>query len=630
VSRETRKLGWIVGLLGIAFLLLPTSANAQTYTSVSATITDPNGLPYSGALITFSLTPHSGQATIAPCPQSPCPVHVPGTAQADATGTFTVTLLANASMLPAGIQWTIGVTEPGVPLPWGTGPQQFTYTFTAAGASQNLSVAMSALAPSLIQIPIPSGGICGKGAGATVGYLTKFTATSPCTLGDTLVDEAITLPNAITVSDTAGLNVVGAGAFGAHGALGQIDPIAAGAVSDAGAPTSNPGGSSLFDVSSSAGNAPNLFFGLFATAGSVFSLEANPAASAASNYYVGMVNTLLVPSTQTQTFGSLFGSYDVLDYAGSGNLSTINGIYNNVYLDSNVTAADVSATASNVFNHSEKAIAVMNAQETSASDESAASGGSIGTFSLIDLEGFGFFGHSAIANAASLRVSSPNGRSSTVTNLYGIRILQQCALISTTTCFGIEEDYASEPNALGNLILKGVATSPSANPICPNGTGGTLTQSGCTAGNVNASLTQQVLATDFTPTQNTASTIQSVTLSALPAACGTNGCRIRVTYDYYISVGSQTGNCWVTDGTAVWGFTGEYNVNNQGGCSFSGLSTTQYSAGATPTISTQLYQYASTGVTVCAFRSPTSANGTCASGSGTLQSYWQVEVVQSN
>ena len=142
---------WSFALLLAIAVLLPTSAKAQTYTAVSGTVLDPNGLPYSGALITFSLTAHSGQATITPCVVSPCPVHVPGTAQADATGKFTVTLLANGSMLPAGIQWVIGVTEPGVPLPWGTGPQQFTYTFTASGSSMDLSAAMSALAPALTQ-----------------------------------------------------------------------------------------------------------------------------------------------------------------------------------------------------------------------------------------------------------------------------------------------------------------------------------------------------------------------------------------------------------------------------------------------------------------------------------------------
>ena len=148
---------WSFALLLAIAVLLPTSAKAQTYTAVSGTVLDPNGLPYSGALITFSLTAHSGQATITPCVVSPCPVHVPGTAQADATGKFTVTLLANGSMLPAGIQWTIGVTEPGVPLPWGTGPQQFTYTFTASGSSMDLSAAMSALAPALTHTIMSSG-----------------------------------------------------------------------------------------------------------------------------------------------------------------------------------------------------------------------------------------------------------------------------------------------------------------------------------------------------------------------------------------------------------------------------------------------------------------------------------------
>jgi hypothetical protein len=150
-----------------ALALLPTSASAQTLTQVSATITDPNGLKYSNATITITLAGGGPSPQVTPCAVSPCTITPPGPITTGPTGAFTVALWANASINPGGTTWCFFVTEPGVPLPWGTGPQSFSTCQTISGSSQSLSSAMSALAPALT--PAFSGGSatpCTTAAGA--------------------------------------------------------------------------------------------------------------------------------------------------------------------------------------------------------------------------------------------------------------------------------------------------------------------------------------------------------------------------------------------------------------------------------------------------------------------------------
>ena len=134
---------------------------AQTLTQVSGTITDPNGLPYSSAMITIGLVPVGGPSpTLTPCTNPVgCSFTINSPIITGATGSFSVALYANASILPAGTQYKFTVTEPGVAPPFGTGPQTFAYTVTIAGASQSLSAGMSALAPALVNAVggVPSG-----------------------------------------------------------------------------------------------------------------------------------------------------------------------------------------------------------------------------------------------------------------------------------------------------------------------------------------------------------------------------------------------------------------------------------------------------------------------------------------
>lgn len=144
----TRSL-WLFAAV-LLFAVLP--AASQTLTQVSGTITDPNGLLYQNATITIALTPQGGASpTLTPCTNPVgCTFQIASPIQTDATGTFHVALYANASILPASTQYQFTVNENGVPGPFGTGFQSFSYTTTISGASQSLSSGMSALAPSLV------------------------------------------------------------------------------------------------------------------------------------------------------------------------------------------------------------------------------------------------------------------------------------------------------------------------------------------------------------------------------------------------------------------------------------------------------------------------------------------------
>lgn len=59
---------------------------------------------------------------------------------------------------------------------------------------------------------------------------------------------------------------------------------------------------------------------------------------------------------------------------------------------------------------------------------------------------------------------------------------------AVTTVNNTLDDGSGNANFLGGVVVQSIATSPSPNPICPNGTGGKLTTSGCTSasGTVNS------------------------------------------------------------------------------------------------------------------------------------------------
>ena len=127
------------------FSFLFSSPICAQFTQVSATVTDPNGIPYGGATVSVTLVPTGGNPTL-----NGVPFSAQLTATADANGTFNLQLADNNIVLPGGTQWRFSVCEtPGVAPPFGFGSTCFTSTQTITGASQSLTAALTAAAPAL-------------------------------------------------------------------------------------------------------------------------------------------------------------------------------------------------------------------------------------------------------------------------------------------------------------------------------------------------------------------------------------------------------------------------------------------------------------------------------------------------
>ena len=183
-------------------LLLAAPAAAQNFTIVSATVVDPNGIPYangtvSALLITNGVTPllngnpFSGSS---------------GPANLSSTGSFTMQLASNTAIVPSTLKWQFtvcsaaGTVNPAI----GTGPQCFTTLITISGATQNLSATLSALAPALT-IPVAGTATGVSNAGQTIVLnSTGITMTCPGTLGCTIADGA---------GDVATIGPSGSGVF---------------------------------------------------------------------------------------------------------------------------------------------------------------------------------------------------------------------------------------------------------------------------------------------------------------------------------------------------------------------------------------------------------------------------------
>ena len=118
---------------------------------------------------------------------------------------------------------------------------------------------------------------------------------------------------------------------------------------------------------------------------------------------------------------------------------------------------------------------------------------------------------------------------------------------------------------------------------CVGNTGGTFNNSNCLS-QVNLYLHIKTLAANVSQSATTPEIIDSYTLPALPALCGTNGCRLRVAYNYYV-FGGTYGFCWISDGTSSWGQSYIPTDTNFSMCSSgASLSPSQYSSGATPSV----------------------------------------------
>lgn len=159
---------WIFLAALLALGALPTSA--QTITTVTGQVVDPNGIPYAGARLVVMLNnPGPGSPTLTPCSSSPCPVPLPGPITLDDQGNIPgggIQLYANASILPAGTTYSFQVNQnPGVLIPWGTGAQLFTLpNVTIAGSSQNLTTNFAAVPPPVLTLIGSASGGGGKPA----------------------------------------------------------------------------------------------------------------------------------------------------------------------------------------------------------------------------------------------------------------------------------------------------------------------------------------------------------------------------------------------------------------------------------------------------------------------------------
>ena len=196
-----RKFSIVALVLAGAFLLAAIPARAQ-FTSVSATVTDPNGIPYGNGTMSAVLTPGSpGGWTLSGQPYS----GRVGPITLDSTGSFTANFGSNAIILPAGTTWqiTVNSNQGGIAPPLGTGAQTFSVNLTISGASQSITAALDAAAPKLTNITVGSGSVtsvsCGNLANVFTCSVTNPTTTpslvfSPISTGPSL--DCSTFPGA--------------------------------------------------------------------------------------------------------------------------------------------------------------------------------------------------------------------------------------------------------------------------------------------------------------------------------------------------------------------------------------------------------------------------------------------------
>lgn len=166
-----RQLIPAIALIAAVFFL-PATAAGQTKTIVSATVVDPNGVPYAGGSVATQLVPTTGTPTI-----NKVPVNVQNNPAAiDANGHFTVSLWCNTAggactpLDQSGTQWQFTITNPGAQPPVGFGGVSFTVSVTITGTTQDLSSTLSAASVPLYRDSSSSGGTC-PGTGATGNLL---------------------------------------------------------------------------------------------------------------------------------------------------------------------------------------------------------------------------------------------------------------------------------------------------------------------------------------------------------------------------------------------------------------------------------------------------------------------------
>lgn len=164
----------------LTLLLMTGSALAQ-FTTVTGTVTDPNGLPYAGGTISAALV-SSGSPTLNGLPYSP-PQQPSGL---NSAGTFTMRLADVTVLLPGGSTWSftvcsgVGTVQPS----FGKASQCFTVTgVSISGASQDIGATLTAAALALtVSFGAGTGNVSGTG---TINFLPVWTAAH--TLGNSTI-----------------------------------------------------------------------------------------------------------------------------------------------------------------------------------------------------------------------------------------------------------------------------------------------------------------------------------------------------------------------------------------------------------------------------------------------------------
>lgn len=142
-------------------------------TTVSGTITDPNGLPYAYALLTATLN-INGTPMLSALPYSP-PTQPTGLSS---SGSFTIGLADNTLLSPGGSHWNFLVcsSQGTVALAFGKGPVCFTVlNVTISGASQSLTSTLTAAAVALTA-NFGSNSLSGSGTTGTIALWTGSTS----------------------------------------------------------------------------------------------------------------------------------------------------------------------------------------------------------------------------------------------------------------------------------------------------------------------------------------------------------------------------------------------------------------------------------------------------------------------
>lgn len=147
----------LIALFFLASCFVPLSSRAQTITTVTGTILDPQGVAFEGGQVTINVVSPSGGVTPF-VTATGSPLIAPQVVSLSPTGNFSVGVVANASISPASTTYTIRACPVAVQPPIGSSTQNCaTITgVTIAGASQDVSATLSAAASSLVQTWNPS------------------------------------------------------------------------------------------------------------------------------------------------------------------------------------------------------------------------------------------------------------------------------------------------------------------------------------------------------------------------------------------------------------------------------------------------------------------------------------------